>query len=65
MRHGTPERSAMIRTAIEQGNGRHLLEPVSGSDDHLRLAGMDASASGRSVDKRIRVAGHCRMLHMA
>lgn len=28
MRHGTPEQSAMIRTAIEQGNGRHLLEPV-------------------------------------
>ncbi|MBJ3814855.1 octaprenyl diphosphate synthase [Shimwellia pseudoproteus] len=28
MRHGTPEQSAMIRSAIEQGNGRHLLEPV-------------------------------------
>lgn len=28
MRHGTPEQSAMIRQAIEQGNGRHLLEQV-------------------------------------
>lgn len=28
MKHGTPERSAMIRKAIEEGNGRHLLEPV-------------------------------------
>lgn len=28
MRNGTAERSAMIREAIEQGNGRHLLEPV-------------------------------------
>nr|VUD30037.1 octaprenyl-diphosphate synthase [Raoultella sp. NCTC 9187] len=27
MRHGTPEQSAMIRGAIEQGNGRHLLQP--------------------------------------
>ena len=26
--HGTPEQAQMIRTAIEQGNGRHLLEPV-------------------------------------
>lgn len=28
MHHGTPEQSLMIREAIEQGNGRHLLEPV-------------------------------------
>ncbi|MFZ4833931.1 octaprenyl diphosphate synthase [Rouxiella sp. Mn2063] len=28
MKHGDPEQSAMIRQAIEQGNGRHLLEPV-------------------------------------
>ncbi|EOQ27322.1 octaprenyl-diphosphate synthase [Citrobacter sp. KTE32] len=28
MRHGTPEQAQMIRQAIEQGNGRHLLEPV-------------------------------------
>ncbi|KAB8306786.1 octaprenyl diphosphate synthase [Erwinia endophytica] len=28
MRHGTPEQSALIRGAIEQGNGRHLLESV-------------------------------------
>ena len=28
MHHGTPEQAQMIRTAIEQGNGRHLLEPV-------------------------------------
>ncbi|VDY63002.1 Octaprenyl-diphosphate synthase [Shimwellia blattae] len=28
MRHGTAEQAAMIRKAIEQGNGRHLLEPV-------------------------------------
>ncbi|CNK36593.1 octaprenyl diphosphate synthase [Yersinia mollaretii] len=28
MRNGTSEQEAMIRQAIEQGNGRHLLEPV-------------------------------------
>ncbi|MEQ9721640.1 octaprenyl diphosphate synthase [Yersinia alsatica] len=28
MHNGTPEQTAMIRQAIEQGNGRHLLEPV-------------------------------------
>ncbi|WP_058910830.1 octaprenyl diphosphate synthase [Entomohabitans teleogrylli] len=28
MRHGTPEQAQMIRDAIIQGNGRHLLEPV-------------------------------------
>lgn len=28
MRNGNPEQSQMIREAIEQGNGRHLLEPV-------------------------------------
>ncbi|CNE78938.1 octaprenyl diphosphate synthase [Yersinia nurmii] len=28
MNSGNPEQSAMIRKAIEEGNGRHLLEPV-------------------------------------
>ncbi|MCU5773421.1 octaprenyl diphosphate synthase [Erwiniaceae bacterium BAC15a-03b] len=28
MQHGNPEQAAMIRKAIEEGNGRHLLEPV-------------------------------------
>lgn len=28
MQHGDEEQSAMIRNAIEEGNGRHLLEPV-------------------------------------
>ncbi|PHM74918.1 octaprenyl diphosphate synthase [Xenorhabdus kozodoii] len=28
MVHGTPEQSALIRSAIEQGNGRHLLDTV-------------------------------------
>ncbi len=28
MHHGTPEQAAMIRKAIEEGNGRHLLDPV-------------------------------------
>jgi octaprenyl-diphosphate synthase len=28
MRNGTPEQAKLIREAIEQGNGRHLLEPV-------------------------------------
>lgn len=28
MRNGTPEQASLIREAIEQGNGRHLLEPV-------------------------------------
>lgn len=37
MRHGNAEQSVMIRQAIEQGNGRHLLEPV--------LAAMQACGS--------------------
>ncbi|MBP2168480.1 octaprenyl-diphosphate synthase [Erwinia toletana] len=28
MQHGNPEQAMMIRQAIEEGNGRHLLEPV-------------------------------------
>ena len=28
MRNGTAEQAQLIRGAIEQGNGRHLLEPV-------------------------------------
>ncbi|QKJ85476.1 Octaprenyl diphosphate synthase [Paramixta manurensis] len=28
MQHGNAEQAAMIRTAIEEGNGRHLLDPV-------------------------------------
>ncbi|WP_368928484.1 octaprenyl diphosphate synthase [Mixta calida] len=28
MRHGNAQQAAMIREAIEQGNGRHLLDPV-------------------------------------
>ncbi len=42
MKHGTAEQSSMIRKAIEEGNGRHLLEPVLatmhqwGSLDHTR-----------------------------
>lgn len=28
MHHGNPEQAAMIRKAIEEGNGRHLLDPV-------------------------------------
>ena len=28
MNHGSPEQAKMIRDAIEQGNGRHLLAPV-------------------------------------
>ena len=28
MHHGTADQSAMIRGAIEQGNGRHLLDAV-------------------------------------
>ncbi|NIF22630.1 octaprenyl diphosphate synthase [Candidatus Pantoea multigeneris] len=37
MHNGTPEQAAMIREAIEQGNGRHLLEPI--------LAAMEQSGS--------------------
>ncbi|MGL5007520.1 MAG: octaprenyl diphosphate synthase [Plesiomonas sp.] len=43
MQHGNPEQSAMIRHAIEQGNGRDLLEPVlntmqqCGSLEYTRL----------------------------
>lgn len=28
MRNGNAEQSSLIRKAIEEGNGRHLLEPV-------------------------------------
>ncbi|MGV8924130.1 MAG: octaprenyl diphosphate synthase [Ewingella sp.] len=43
MKNGNAEQSAMIRKAIEEGNGRHLLEPVLatmhqwGSLEHTRL----------------------------
>jgi octaprenyl-diphosphate synthase len=42
----------MIRGAIEQGNGRHLLDRT-GNDGNLRFAGMDASRAEEEADKAI------------
>lgn len=57
MHHGAPERAAMIRQAIEQGNGRHLLEPVLetmhavGSLDYTRRrAEEEADKAIRALD---------------
>lgn len=57
MRHGTPEQALMIRRAIEQGNGRHLLEPV------LEAMNACGSTGGRAnVQKKrlIRPSLRCR-----
>ncbi|AXW86904.1 octaprenyl diphosphate synthase [Lonsdalea britannica] len=53
MRHGTPEQSAMIREAIEQGNGRHLLAPVLTAMQECGSLGYTRQRAEEEADKAI------------
>ena len=53
MRHGTPEQSAMIREAIEQGNGRHLLTPVLTAMQECGSLGYTRQRAEEEADKAI------------
>lgn len=53
MRTGTPEQAAMIRGAIEQGNGRHLLEPVLETMRQCGSLEWTRESAEREADKAI------------
>ncbi|MCP1439451.1 octaprenyl-diphosphate synthase [Erwinia persicina] len=53
MRNGTPEQAAMIRSAIEQGNGRHLLEPVLETMQQCGSLAWTRESAEREADKAI------------
>jgi len=53
MRNGTPEQTAMIRGAIEQGNGRHLLEPVLETMQQCGSLAWTRESAEREADKAI------------
>lgn len=53
MRHGTPEQAQMIRTAIEQGNGRHLLQPVLQAMDACGSLAWTQQRAEQEADKAI------------
>ncbi|WP_158782074.1 octaprenyl diphosphate synthase [Pantoea sp. BAV 3049] len=53
MRNGTAEQSAMIRGAIEQGNGRHLLEPVLEAMHQCGSLEWTRQAAEQEADKAI------------
>ncbi|RRZ96795.1 octaprenyl diphosphate synthase [Erwinia sp. 198] len=53
MRNGTPEQTAMIRSAIEQGNGRHLLEPVLETMQQCGSLAWTRESAEREADKAI------------
>ncbi|OSN06461.1 octaprenyl diphosphate synthase [Lonsdalea iberica] len=55
MRHGTPEQSAMIREAIEHGNGRHLLTPVLTAMQKCGSLGYTRQRAEEEADKAISV----------
>lgn len=55
MRHGTPEQSAMIREAIEHGNGRHLLTPVLTAMQECGSLGYTRQRAEEEADKAISV----------
>ncbi|MBW7982795.1 octaprenyl diphosphate synthase [Enterobacillus tribolii] len=54
MRNGSPERAAMIRQAIEQGNGRHLLEPVLETMHEVGSLRYTRQRAEEEADKAIR-----------
>ncbi|SQC44897.1 octaprenyl-diphosphate synthase [Klebsiella pneumoniae] len=56
MHHGTPDQSAMIRGAIEQGNGPPSTGCCAGNDGDLRFAGNGR----RSVAEEEADQSHCR-----
>ncbi|OSN10779.1 octaprenyl diphosphate synthase [Lonsdalea iberica] len=53
MRHGTSEQSAMIREAIEHGNGRHLLTPVLTAMQECGSLGYTRQRAEEEADKAI------------
>lgn len=53
MHNGTPEQAAMIRQAIEQGNGRHLLEPVLAAMEHCGSLVYTRQRAEEEADKAI------------
>lgn len=53
MRNGTPEQASMIRTAIEEGNGRHLLEPVLEAMHQCGSLEWTRNAAEQEADKAI------------
>jgi len=54
MKHGDAEQSAMIRGAIEQGNGRHLLEPVLAAMHQWGALDYTRARAEEEADKAIR-----------
>lgn len=54
MKHGDAEQSAMIRSAIEQGNGRHLLEPVLSAMHQWGSLDYTRARAEEEADKAIR-----------
>ncbi len=53
MRNGNPEQAAMIRSAIEEGNGRHLLEPVLETMRECGSLEWTRDAAEKEADKAI------------
>ncbi|OIV45896.1 octaprenyl diphosphate synthase [Sodalis sp. TME1] len=53
MRNGTPEQAALIRQAIEQGNGRHLLETVLDTMRQCDSLGYTRRCAEEEADKAI------------
>lgn len=53
MRNGTPEQAALIRQAIEQGNGRHLLETVLDTMRQCDSLGYTRRCAEEEADKSI------------
>ena len=53
MQHGSPEQAKMIREAIEQGNGRHLLEPVLEAMNQCGSLEWTRSRAEQEADKAI------------
>ncbi|MES4611108.1 MAG: octaprenyl diphosphate synthase [Ewingella sp.] len=54
MKHGDAEQSTMIRGAIEQGNGRHLLEPVLAAMHQWGSLDYTRARAEEEADKAIR-----------
>ncbi|MGY2798316.1 octaprenyl-diphosphate synthase [Ewingella americana] len=54
MKHGDAKQSAMIRGAIEQGNGRHLLEPVLAAMHQWGSLDYTRARAEEEADKAIR-----------
>jgi len=53
MRNGNPEQASMIRKAIEEGNGRHLLEPVLETMNQCGSLEWTRRAAEQEADKAI------------